>query len=300
MKEVIQRLGQSQTLLSILTRPETPPSPQTPAVLFLNAGLIHHVGPNRLYVRLARRLAQAGIPACRFDLSGVGDSQVRTDSTPFEQSILQDTQQVMNHLQNTEGYQRFILIGHCSGGIISLGMAAQDPRVCGVVMINAEGGDSEWDDYDLKRKTSQYYETYYSQEALSDPEKWKKFLTGRAHYGNIIRNVFQNILWNKISALRFKTQQQLSTEKPKVRPEVEMIFSSIPDLLSRQTQILMLYSEGSTGLERTQLIMRDFQHIIRDHPAFTLELLSNRDHSFTPLASQKRLIDRIQTWCTSL
>lgn len=297
MKEDVLLLGPNQSLVSIITRPPTPPTPETPIALFINAGLIHHVGPNRLYVRLARRLAQAGIPACRFDLSGVGDSQVRTDNTPFEQSILQDTQHLMNYLQEAEGYQRFILIGHCSGGIIALGVAAQDPRTVGVVMINAEGGDADWDDYDLKRKTSQYYESYYSQEALSDPEKWKKFLTGKAHYGKIIRNVFQNIIWNKLSAASFKAKKQLAAEQPTIRPEIVTIFKSVPDVLNRQTRLLMLYSEGSTGLERTQLIMKDIQSIISQHPAFTLETLSKSDHSFTPLESQQRLIERISAWC---
>ena len=48
-----------------------------PTVVFLNAGLIPHVGPGRLWVTLARRLAAAGIPALRVDLSGLGESPVR-------------------------------------------------------------------------------------------------------------------------------------------------------------------------------------------------------------------------------
>ncbi len=48
-----------------------------PTVVFLNAGLIPHVGPGRLWVTLACRLAAAGIPALRVDLSGLGESPVR-------------------------------------------------------------------------------------------------------------------------------------------------------------------------------------------------------------------------------
>jgi hypothetical protein len=44
------------------------------AVIFLNADANHRVGPNRLYVSLARDLAARGYPAFRFDVGGLGDS----------------------------------------------------------------------------------------------------------------------------------------------------------------------------------------------------------------------------------
>ncbi|HEY5972738.1 MAG TPA: hypothetical protein VIT22_12400, partial [Pseudoxanthomonas sp.] len=44
-------------------------------VVLLNAGLIHRVGPFRLYVRLARELAESGFDVLRFDLPGIGDGQ---------------------------------------------------------------------------------------------------------------------------------------------------------------------------------------------------------------------------------
>jgi len=48
-----------------------------PTVLFLNSGNDWHVGPNRLWVALARRWAAAGVRCVRFDASGLGDSPVR-------------------------------------------------------------------------------------------------------------------------------------------------------------------------------------------------------------------------------
>ena len=42
--------------------------------LFLNAGVVHRVGPHRINVRIARQLAARGIPSIRFDLCGHGDS----------------------------------------------------------------------------------------------------------------------------------------------------------------------------------------------------------------------------------
>ena len=48
-----------------------------PKILFLSSGNESHIGPNRLWVDLARRLAGRGFSCLRFDLSGIGDSPVR-------------------------------------------------------------------------------------------------------------------------------------------------------------------------------------------------------------------------------
>ena len=50
-------LGKQHRLVGISTRPSTGLDPALPAVVFLNSGIIHRIGPNRLYVRLARALA---------------------------------------------------------------------------------------------------------------------------------------------------------------------------------------------------------------------------------------------------
>ena len=75
-REEAVRFGPDERLFGILTEP--PPAaarPALPPILLLNAGCIHHVGPNRWYVSLARQLAQLGHRVLRFDLSGLGDSQ---------------------------------------------------------------------------------------------------------------------------------------------------------------------------------------------------------------------------------
>ena len=77
MTERIVRFGPEDGLLGILTEPVSPP--RGPAILFLNAGVLHHVGPFGWYVSLARRLAELGFLSLRFDLSGIGDSPLRND-----------------------------------------------------------------------------------------------------------------------------------------------------------------------------------------------------------------------------
>jgi alpha-beta hydrolase superfamily lysophospholipase len=53
-----------------------------PAILFLNSGRDPHTGPNRMWVELSRAWAALGFPCYRFDMSGLGDSPVRSGQVP--------------------------------------------------------------------------------------------------------------------------------------------------------------------------------------------------------------------------
>jgi len=70
-------LSLANGLFAMATQPETPTG--LPVVVLLNAGLVHRVGPFRLYVPLARTLAAAGFPVVRFDQPGVGDAPNKDD-----------------------------------------------------------------------------------------------------------------------------------------------------------------------------------------------------------------------------
>ena len=77
MTEQVLLFGTNRCLVGMLTEPEKSQVPaDLPAFILFNAGLLHRVGPNRLHVTLARRLARRGFPVLRFDFSGIGDSRV--------------------------------------------------------------------------------------------------------------------------------------------------------------------------------------------------------------------------------
>lgn len=71
--------GSHGGLVGVVCEPDAGPRPDVPAVLLFNVGLNHRVGPGRLNVDLARRLAHSGYATLRFDLSGLGDSEPRDD-----------------------------------------------------------------------------------------------------------------------------------------------------------------------------------------------------------------------------
>jgi hypothetical protein len=104
-------------------------------VILLNSGLLHRVGPSRLYVQLSRRLAALGFVTARIDVSGKGDTPRRREVTA-EQSLLQDYDDVSSSLESRFGLQRFILIGLCSGADDAYAVASSRENVAGLVLLD--------------------------------------------------------------------------------------------------------------------------------------------------------------------
>lgn len=145
VKEQVVTLGDGDNLVAILSRPPPAPAPlktdaggevQRPAVVFLNAGVLHRIGPHRLHVLLARRLAARGFPALRLDLSGIGDSRAVPGSLSFRQSSVLDTRAAMRTLEAMTGRRRFVLFGLCAGADNALATALADPAVTGLVLLD--------------------------------------------------------------------------------------------------------------------------------------------------------------------
>ena len=92
----------------------------------LNSGLIHRVGPYRLSVKVARRVALEGFLSVRFDLTGVGDSGARRDSSSVGARAVADTRAVMIHAGCSK---KTLLLGHSMGGKAAMMLALRHPEL---------------------------------------------------------------------------------------------------------------------------------------------------------------------------
>jgi pimeloyl-ACP methyl ester carboxylesterase len=137
-RERAVRFGTSASLVGILTEAAAGVADgERPAAIFLNSGILHRVGSCRLHVRLARELSAAGFHTLRFDYSGIGDSEPRRDSLPFEESAVIETREAMDYLSKAKGAKRYLLIGLCSGADMAHETAVADERVAGMVLLDA-------------------------------------------------------------------------------------------------------------------------------------------------------------------
>jgi len=284
LKEDALLFGPTKSLVGILTDPpQAPTPPSRPAVILLNSGIIHRVGPQRLYVKIARRLAAMGFVVLRFDLSGVGDSKVRHDNLPFERSAVSEAQDAMNHLHAERGIDRFVLIGLCSGADLSLKTACCDPRVMGAVLLNAQGDQQDIGDELSSSMLSRKNARYYWNIALFNPKSWLRVVTGEADYGAIIRaSVFQ---------LRSKFA------RPKrVAPGTSHDAANVRLLAERGVRLLLVFSEGDRGLDYFQEVLGDELQQLCSSRKIGLHVISHSTHTFTLLRNQERLLELVCDW----
>ena len=115
--------------------------PSGVCMVLLNAGAIHRIGPNRMWVEASRRWAARGVTAFRVDLEGIGESDgdasgFRHDRAFYRPEFIEQTKLVLDGLAEDRGSSRFVIVGLCSGAFWGLHAALDDPRVAGVLLIN--------------------------------------------------------------------------------------------------------------------------------------------------------------------
>jgi len=270
MREEILLLGRTKSLVGIITDPpEAKRSNRLPGIILLNAGIIHRVGPNRIHVKIARTLAPMGFVVLRFDFSGIGDSKVRDDNLPFEESAVRETQEAMDYLSATRGVKRFYLIGLSSGAIVSYKTAGRDPRVLGATLINPASYGDELRSYAKARR--------YWKDALSDPKRWAKAFTGKANY--------------QIIAPRFRA---VFSSRRKALSVANHIAADFHSLIERGVDLRLVYSKGDLGLDCLDVILGDELRELSTRGKLKLEIIPQADHTCTLLESQQRLLKVVQ------
>ena len=108
------------------------------AVILLNAGSIHRIGPNRLYVALARRIAARGDLVLRLDLAGIGDSRPRgtqPDNVVYSPTAVDDVGAAVAWCKRQDA-RTVTVVGLCSGAYHALKAAVAGHPIDAIVPIN--------------------------------------------------------------------------------------------------------------------------------------------------------------------
>lgn len=274
MKERALLFGEKKSLVGVVTEPPSPPSPARPAVLFLNAGVLHRVGPNRVHVRLARELTGDGFVCLRFDFSGLGDSRPRPDPISFAQAVVKETSDGMDLLASSHGARTFLLVGMCSGADNALRVGARDSRVAGAALIEP---------YSVPAPG---FLLYSYREKLLNPLSWWRLLRGRSEVLGALKPR------RRASA----AEPPAAAEAESLVPTREELVRQVGTLLDRHAPLCFVYSEGSPAyFNYLSILRRDVRRALRDGRA-RLHVLKRTDHVFTPLAAQDSLAAAVREW----
>jgi len=253
-----------------------------PAVLLLNAGILHHVGPSRTYVKTARSLASLGFLVLRFDFAGVGDSLPRDDNLPFAQAAVQEVQQAMATLHALAGSTQFVLVGLCSGARVSLDAAIHDPRIIAAVLINPNMHLHDSRDEELSAGLRNRALLHHFQRLA---------LASSFGLKNCLKTLTGNLNWPLLGqALRgFRLRNPLHGQPAGPGPR-QYALDRLSILSARGVRLLHIYSEGDEGLDYFRLLLG------KEADAQPMELIRGANHTFTPIWSQERLVQVICDW----
>ena len=271
MREKAIRFGKTSPLVGVLAEPTVKGS-DLPAVLLLNSGILHHVGASRLHVQLARRLANAGYTVLRFDYSGIGDSEARKDTLPFEKSAVLETQEGMDYLTQTRGAKSFVLMGLCSGADMAYKVALADPRVAGVFQMDA-----------FCYRTQGYWMRYYAQRVFS-LTTWKNWVARKL---------------NPPRTQDLPQRDTENTETPEYRrkfPPRESVAADLQTLMGRAVQLLYVFSGGqSEHYNHREQYKQSFPEV-NFGDRLQVEYVAGADHLFTNLDHQRFVLDTTAAW----
>ncbi len=111
--------------------------------LFLNAGAVRRIGPNRMWTEAARRWAARGVPSLRFDVEGIGDADGETtpyvrDGSLYARELVPQVLAAVELLHRRGVGERFVLAGLCAGAYWAFHAALRDARVSTALMLNPQ------------------------------------------------------------------------------------------------------------------------------------------------------------------
>lgn len=266
------------------------------ALLFVNAGSTHRVGPNELFARLARECAARGDIALRIDVSGIGDSPPHPgepDNEAYSPRAVEDIDAAIAWLTNAEHATHVQMIGLCSGAYHGFRAAAAGSRLRRAILINplvffyTAGMDIDLKPHTVAAEAKRYGESMFRLES------WKKLLRGEVKVRVVAEILGRRALGiarerGREALRRFDVplDRDVATELERARKnkvQVAFVFAKSDPGHG------MLVAEGGTALRR-----------LERKRAVSIDVFDGPDHTFTPVWSHAPLLDRLRALTESI
>ena len=254
-------------LVGILTEPDPDRVVEgAPVMVILNSGILHRAGASRMYVRVARAMAELGVSSFRFDFSGIGDSEVRRESIPIEQRFIVETREAMDYLETVVGVDRFVLGGLCSGADGAFWTAMEDERAVGVWQIDA-----------FCYRTVRYHMRRYGPKVLN-PSAWLNSVKAR--------------LPEPEPAERDE-EQFVKPEYRRVFPPKEVVDAGLSSVVERDVELFFFFTGGIEEYNYEEQHFESFPQLVG---RAELVHLPDSTHTVTDLGHQERLLEALTRW----
>ena len=278
--------GEEGRLFGIMTRPAGEAS--RPAVVIFNAGCVHHVGPNRLSVTLARALGAAGFPCLRFDLEGIGDSVARgasPENVPYPPSALDDARSAFGFLKERHGYRDFVALGLCSGAHTSFhaGLQFEDESIGELILINPL--TFYWEEG--FEQATQFEDAVAYRKSLRDGSRWRKLLRGDV---NLRR------LWRvALGQVHARVKARAEALKEIVAPhKASRLAHDLRRLAAMRRRMTLFVAESDPGREILMTSARRATSQGLRNGRIRFEMIPQADHTFSQMKPRRDLVARLR------
>jgi pimeloyl-ACP methyl ester carboxylesterase len=263
-----------------------------PAILMLNAGTVHRIGPHRFYVTMARELAELGFDVLRVDLSGIGDSPNTTtpENITYPGEAETDVRLAMDAMTARTGASRFVLAGLCSGADIAFQLGIKERRVASVVMMNPR----TFLVHDLATVDANKGARYY-QDSLFKKEKWVKLIKGEVDVVRAARMVAPKL---KTMAIKRATKLVDRFRGRADQPQIEDVPSALRAMAERGVDTFLVVTIRDPGVDFIDTHYGEGMKGLAAVKNFRREDLAGTDHTFTSVWSQSHVKQTVKDHLT--
>lgn len=266
---------QNENLVGIVHAPKNP----TTGLVLVSGGDQYRVGSHRLFVELARVLADEGVAVMRFDHRGVGDTYA-----PYQgfENLHEDINAAVKEMrQRCPTIERLVLGGLCDGASATLISADRIDGVDELALINPWVHTS---DLEARTRLLNYYGA-----RLRSRDFWKKLIRGQVQisesWGSLMgytKMFFQSVfsVGGKVSG-GLDYVKRMHTGAKKFNGKVFVLLSG-QDLVAQQFQQLATIDKGwKDVLEQANV------RIVK---------LPAADHTFSTIDERRKFEQAMLSW----
>jgi len=266
-------------------------------VIFLNPGPGYRIAHRRLYVRLARRLAQEGYYALRFDPAGIGESEGSVDEATLfnlftsinKGRFINDVNDAADFFITRYGLEEIILIGLCGGAMTAL-LAAPYCRqkLTSLILLSFP---VLFNSLEAEEKTAlaPAYARDIVRGYLTNLMNFK--VLSLSAWKSLVRNIKDRGLHRLLARLLEVLRQAVSKDSPSfLHPNFNKLFLDVLERVKKDIEINFIFGE----YDRWKLYFEvEFEQKIAKKWAekgYRKFIIKNENHLFTFQESQDELI----------
>ena len=279
--------GQGGLLFSVETRP-VGRTPNPTWLILLTGRAVRHIGPNRIWVRMARELALKGIASLRLDGRSVGDSDgegngLMPNEEYYQEHIYDDIENVME-IATAQGAKQFLMTGICSGATASYQIAWRRSDVRAIVLLNLLQLRHDKED-DQSALFQQVLKFARRKDLWLNPDSYRRLLKGK-----LPPNIKHALLSGAavMAPLRKIASLAKRATKPNGKGE-SYIVRGFNDLAKKPVEIDIFLSDGDLSVNFIERHFgADFSKLDR---GIRVHRVYHADHTLRPLHSQEHFFE---------